>query len=67
MTLYKIEVEDLLKVLEVIRIEKYPAIPAELVRNIVQTQFENQDDRVQGYRETKKLIDDFLRQAVAEI
>ena len=66
MTMNKVEVEELLKVLEAIRIEKYPGVPSELVRNIVQAQFENQDNRTQGYRDTKKLIDDFPKQAVTE-
>lgn len=66
MTMNKVEVEELLKVLETIRAEKYPDITNELIRNIVQSQFENQDDRVQGYRDTKKLIDDFLKQIVSE-
>ena len=66
MTMNKVEVEELLKVLETIRAEKYPDIPSELIRNIVQAQFENQDDRTGGYRDTKKLIDDFLKQVVAE-
>lgn len=67
MTMNKVEVEELLRVLEAIRAEKYSDIPPELIRNIVQSQFENQDDRAQGYRDTKKLIDDFLKQVVAEI
>lgn len=66
MMMNKVEVEELLKVLEAIRTEKYPDIPSELIRNIVQAQFENQDDRTQGYRDTKKLIDDFLKQVVTE-
>lgn len=66
MTMNKIEVEELLKVLEAIRVEKYPDIPPEIIKNIVQAQFENQDDRSQGYQDTKKLVDDFLKQVVAE-
>lgn len=66
MTMNKVEVEELLKVLETIRAEKYPDIPPELIRNIVQAQFENQDDRTEGYRDSKKLIDDFLKHVVAE-
>lgn len=66
MTMNNIEVEELLKVLEAIRAEKYPDIPPELIKNIIQAQFENQDDRAQGRRNTKKLIDDFLKEAVKE-
>jgi hypothetical protein len=61
-----IEVEELLKVLEAIRAEKHPSIPPGLIRSIVESQFENQDDRAQGRRDTKNLIDDFLKQVVAE-
>lgn len=66
MTMNNIEVEELLKVLEAIRAEKYPDIPSELIKDIIQAQFENQDDRAQGRRNTKKLIDDFLKEAVKE-
>ena len=66
MTMNNIEVEELLKVLEAIRAEKYPDIPPELIKDIIQAQFENQDDRAQGRRNTKKLIDDFLKEAVKE-
>lgn len=66
MTMNKVEVEELLKVLEAIRIEKYPDIPAEIIKNIVQAQFENQDDRSQGYQDTKKIIDDYLKQVITE-
>ncbi len=61
-----IEVDELLKVLETIRATKYPDIPSRLIKDIVQAQFENQDDRTQGSRNTKKLIDDFLKEVVKE-
>lgn len=57
----RVEVEELLKTLEKIRVEKYPDIPEELIKSIVNAQFEHQDDTTQGSRETKRLIDDFLR------
>lgn len=60
----KNEVEELLRVLEAIRAEQYPDIPATLIKNIVLTQFGNQDDRIQGCRETKNLIDEFLKDIV---
>ncbi len=62
----KIEVEELLKVLETIRAEKHPEIPPRLINDIVQAQFESQDDRAEGSRKTKKLIDDFLKEVVKE-
>ena len=62
----KVEVEELLNVLEAIRAQKYPDVPPELIKNIVDTQFANQDNREEGSRQTKRLIDDFLREAVRE-
>ena len=56
----KIEIEELISVLEEIRISQYPDIPAELIRNIVYIEFEKQDNRAQGRKDIKKLIDDFL-------
>ncbi len=56
-----VEVEALLKVLEAVRAEKYPGIPAELIKDIVTAQFENQDNPEQGSRATKKIIDDFMK------
>ncbi|WP_373231805.1 hypothetical protein [Cohnella sp.] len=58
----EIEVEELLRVLETIRSEQYPDIPAEIIREVVIAQFENQDDRTLGRRDTKKIIDDYLRE-----
>lgn len=56
-----VEVEELLRVLEKIRAEQYPDIPAAVIRDIVLSQYENQDDRTQGKRTTKKVIDDYLK------
>lgn len=62
MMMNKVEVEELINVLETIRISQYPDIPPELVRSIVETQFENQDDRATSRKITKKLVDEFLKQ-----
>ncbi|ASS37454.1 DNA modification system-associated small protein [Mogibacterium pumilum] len=62
----KVEVEELIGVLEKIRQEKYPDIPESLIRDIVASEFEQQDSRPQAQRATKKLIADFLKTAVAE-
>lgn len=56
-----IEVEELIGVLEKIRKEKYPDIPDSLIREIVANEFEQQDDRAQAKKGTKKLIDEFLK------
>ena len=66
MTMNKVEVEELLNVLEMIRNERFPDIPKGLVRGIVSAQFEKQDDRTQARRDTKKLIDDFLKESIAD-
>jgi hypothetical protein len=65
MTRNKVEIDELLGVLEEIRAERYPDIPADLIREIVSAQSGNQDNRAQGRRQTKTLIDDFLKSAVA--
>lgn len=64
MTRNEIEVEELLRALETIRVEQYPDIPAELIREIVLTQFEYQDDRTEARRNTVKNIDDYLKNIV---
>lgn len=56
-----VEVEELIGVLEKIRKEKYPDIPETLIREIVANEFEQQDDRTQARRGTKKLIEEFLK------
>lgn len=49
----KVEIEELINVLEEIRSTKYPDIPAELIKNIVYAEFEKQDDRAQGRKDAK--------------
>ena len=61
-----VEVEELIGVLEIIRKEKYPEIPEQLIREIVANEFEQQDDRAQAKKGTKKLIDEFLKNVQAE-
>lgn len=57
----KIEIEELIGVLEELRSSQYPGIPAELIKSLVCAEFEKQDDRVQGRKDMKKLVDDFLK------
>jgi hypothetical protein len=66
MTRNEIEVEELLRALETIRIEQYADIPAKVIRDIVLTQFENQDNRSEGRKNTNKIIDDYLKNIVVE-
>ena len=62
-----VEVEELIGVLEKIRKEKYPEVPESLIRDIVANEFEQQDDRAQARKGTKKLIDEFLKTVSGEV
>lgn len=62
----RVEIEELVSVLENIRSSQYPDVPAELIRNIVYAEFEKQDDHIQGRKDVKKLVDDFLK-TIAEV
>lgn len=62
----KVKSDDLLAELETIRAAKYPDIPSNLIKAIVDAQFENQDIREEASRATKNLIDSYLREAVRE-
>lgn len=66
MTMNNIEVTDLLNVLEHIREGKYPDIPQEVIQGIVYAQFEKQDDRTQARKDTKRIIDEFIKSIVDE-
>jgi len=52
--------DELLDVLEGIRKQKYPHIPAEVIRNVVITQYDNQDKRLEARNRTNKIVTDFL-------
>ena len=62
-----VEVEELIGVLEKIRSEKYPDIPAQLIHDIVANEFQQQDNRSQARKGTKKLIDEFLKNVKEEV
>lgn len=66
MTRTEVKADDLLAELEKIRAEKYPDIPAELIKGIVKAQFEHQDVRQDASNATKTLIDNYLREVVKE-
>lgn len=57
----RVEIEELINVLEDIRNTQHPDVPAELIKNIVYAEFEKQGDRAQGRKDVKKLVDDFLK------
>ena len=56
--------DELLDVLEGIRKEKYPHIPAEVIREIVIAQYDNQDKRLEARNKTNKIVTNFLNAAV---
>ena len=60
-----IEINELISVLEKIRSEQHPEIPASLLQEIVNAEFSSQDDRKQARHDTQKVIDDFLKPATA--
>lgn len=55
-----IEINELISVLEKIRAEQHPEIPASLIQEIVNAEFSSQDDRTKVRHDTQKVIDDFL-------
>ena len=52
--------DELLDVLEGIRKQKYPHIPAKVIRDIVIAQYDNQDKRLEARNRTNKIVTDFL-------
>lgn len=56
-----IEISELIAVLEKIRSEQYPELPASLIQEIVSAEFSSQDDRTKARRNAEKVIDDFLK------
>ena len=62
-----VEVEELISVLEKLRAEQHPEIPSKLIRDIVEVEFERTDDRAQARKETKRLIDVFIRSVDEEV
>ena len=62
----RVDIEELIAVLEKIRKAEHPEIPSELIHEIVENEFEMQDDRAQARKGTKKLIDEFLKKVDSE-
>lgn len=52
--------DEMLMVLEEIRAEKYPDIPAEVVRKIAESQFSNQDNRRSARDLTRMAVMDYI-------
>jgi len=60
--------DELLRVLESIRAEKYPDIPAKVIQDIVNAQYNNQSesDRRHGRQQTTQIIMQFLNDAASK-
>ena len=60
--------DELLRVLELIRAEKYPDIPAEVIREIVNAQYDNQaeNDLRHGRLQTTQIVMQFLNSAASK-
>lgn len=65
MAMNRVEMQELLNVLESIRAEKYPDISADLIAQIAQAQFEHQDNRAEGRHQTNRCVDEFLLSSVS--
>lgn len=56
-----IEVNELISVLEKIRAQRHPEIPASLVEQIINKEFSSQDSRPKARHDVQKVIDDYLK------
>lgn len=60
----KNNLEDLLSTLESVRKEKHPEIPSDLIRNIAQTVFENQEDPIERNSLIEALINEYVKKNI---
>ena len=58
--------DELLDVLEGIRKEKFPHIPAEVIREIVVAQYDNQDKRLEARIATNQIVNEILNKVASE-
>lgn len=61
-----VALDELLGVLNQIREQQYPDIPESLLRELVETEYGNQDDPVEARRASRKIIDSYLKNAVTD-
>ena len=54
------DLDELLKALETIRASDYPELHKELLEQLLQVEYENQDNRVEAQSKAMKLIDDYF-------
>lgn len=54
--------EELINIVEEIRAANYPDLPADLVRSVLQKEFELQDTRTQASSEVRDLVSSYLKE-----
>ena len=62
MTAERQNLNELLSVLEKIRMQRYPDVPKDLVYNVAVNQYDNQDDRGKSRSETLKIVSKYVNE-----
>jgi hypothetical protein len=62
MTAERQNLNELLSVLEKIRMQRYPDVPKDLVYNVAVNQYDNQDDRGKARSETLKIVSKYVNE-----
>ncbi len=57
---------ELLKALDVIRATDYPELHKELLEQLLQVEYENQDNRVEAQSKVMKLINDYFNKLAGQ-
>lgn len=57
---------ELLKALDIIRATDYPELHMELLEQLLQIEYENQDNRVEAQSKAMKLIDDYFNKLAGQ-
>ena len=60
------DLDELLKALETIRASDYPELHKELLEQLLQVEYENQDNRVGAQSKAMKLIDDYFNKLAGQ-
>ena len=58
--------DELLKALETIRSSDYPELKKELLEQLLQVEYENQDNRAEAQLKAMKLIDDYFSKLIGQ-
>ncbi len=62
----KNSLDELKETLERIRLEKYPSVPKELITEIIEAQYENQDNPARRESETQRIIYKYASELTVE-